>query len=64
MKLIQLLEMMDNDSFIILIVSICGIQFTTRHSAGFYINQDNELNKKKIQKITMINGEMNVRLED
>lgn len=64
MKLIQLLKMMDSNSFIILSVSICGMQFTTRHSAEFYINQGDELNEKKIQKITMIDGEMNVRLED
>ena len=64
MKLIELLKIVDEDCFITVAISIRGMEFTTNHSAGYYIDQNDELNEKKIKKITMVCGEMNILLEN
>ncbi len=63
MKLIDLLKVMDKDTFIFLSVSVCGMRFETKHSAEFYIEHGDELNNKKILKVYVEDGYLHVALE-
>lgn len=64
MKLIDFLKVMDRDTFIFLGVSVCGMQFETRHTAEFYINNGDELNNKEIMKAYILDDGLHIRLED
>ena len=64
MKLIDLLKVTDRNDFIFLSISICGMQFETRHSAGFYIDKGVDFHNKKIDKVYSADGGIRVRLED
>lgn len=64
MKLIDLLKVTDRNDFIFLSISICGMQFETRHSAGFYIDKGVDFHNKKIDKVYSADGDIRVRIED
>lgn len=64
MKLIDLLNVMDKNTFVFVGVSVCGMQFETSKSVEFFINNGGELNNKKIMKAYMADGELHIRLED
>ncbi len=64
MKLSQLLKIMDEDTFIYVGISVCGMQFETKHSAEFFDDNGDELNERKITKIYVTDGELHIRLED
>lgn len=64
MKLIDLLKVTDRNDFIFLSISICGMQFETRHSAGFYIDKGIDFHDKKINKVYYTDGGLRVKLED
>ena len=64
MKLIDLLKVMDKNDFIFLSISVCGMWFETRHSAGFYINKGIDFHDKKINKVYSADGGLCVKLED
>lgn len=64
MKLIDLLKVMDKNDLIFLNISVCGMWFETRHSAGFYINKGIDFHDKKINKVYSADGGLCVKLED
>lgn len=64
MKLIDFLKIMDKDTFIFLDVSVCGIQFETRHSVEFFMDNGDELNSRKIMKVHILDDGLHIRLED
>lgn len=64
MRLYEFLKVMSKETFISLSVSVCGMQFVTRHSVEFYNDNGDELNSKKIEKVFMVDGELHIRLED
>lgn len=55
---------MDEDTFIYVGISVCGMQFETKHSAEFFDDNGDELNERKITKIYVTDGELHIRLED
>lgn len=64
MKLIDFLKMMDKDTFIFLDYSVCGMQFETRHSVEFFMDNGDELNSRKIMKVYILDDGLHIRLED
>ncbi|MFR5022846.1 MAG: hypothetical protein ACLUCA_11260 [Mediterraneibacter gnavus] len=64
MKLIDFLKMMDKDTFIFLGISVCGMQFETRHSVEFFMDNGDELNSRKIMKVYILDDGLHIRLED
>lgn len=64
MKLINFLQIMDKNTFVVLGISVCGMQFESKHSVEFFIDNGDELNEKKIKTVYVTDGELHVRLED
>ncbi len=64
MKLIDFLRVMDKDTFLVISISLCGMQFETKHSAEFFIENGDDLNNKKILKVCNINNDIHVKLEN
>lgn len=64
MKLIDFLKLMDKDTFVFISVYVYGMQFETRHSVEFYINNGNELNSKKIAGVYIADDSLHIRLEN
>ena len=64
MKLIDLLKVMDKNDLIFLNISVCGMRFETRHSAGFCINKGIDFHDKKINKVYSADGGLCVKLGD
>lgn len=64
MKFIDLLKVTDGNAFLVVSMSVCGMQFETRHSAESFINNGVELNDRKIAAVRNIDGEIIVQLEN
>lgn len=64
MKLKDFLKVMNKDEFICLGISMHGMQFETRHSVSFYLDNGDELNNMEIMSVYTRDGEMHVRLKD
>ena len=60
MKLIDFLKMMDKDTFIFLGISVCGMQFETRHSVEFFMDNGDELNSRKIMKVYILDDGLHI----
>lgn len=65
MKLIDLLKVTDKNTFLVLSISVCGMQFETEHSVEFFINNGDELNTRTILKMECsVGSRIHVRLEN
>lgn len=64
MKLKDFLKVMKKEvEFIYLGISVHGMQFETKHSVGFYLDNGDELNDMEIMCVYIQDGEMHVRLK-
>lgn len=64
MKLRDFLQVVDKNQFICLGISVCGMQFETKHTAEFYLNNGDDLNNREIMKIYTTDDGLHVRLND
>lgn len=64
MKLRDFLNVVDKRQFIFLGISVCGMQFETKYTAEFYLNNGDDLKDRNIKTIYTQEDELHVRLED
>jgi hypothetical protein len=63
MKLMDLLKLMNKNDFVYLGVEVCGMQFETKHSVDFFIDNADILNDKEILGTYLEDGNFHIRLE-
>ena len=63
MKLIDLLKVMDDHTFLTLDIIILGMTFETRHQADLFLSQGAGLMDREVDLIYITNGELHVRLK-
>lgn len=63
MKLRDLLNVSDEDMFICVSIPVYGMQFQTKHSVGFFIENESELNDMEIEDLHVTDGDVLVKLK-
>lgn len=63
MKLIDLLKLMDRDTFLTLDISILGMTFKARHQADFFLSQGAGLMDREVELMYITSRELHVRLK-
>lgn len=63
MKLVELLNIMNKSDFVCLGVEVCGMQFETKHSVEFFINNADTLNDRKVLGAYILENNFHIRLE-
>lgn len=63
MRLIELLKIMNKSDFVHLGVELCGMQFETRHTVEFFIDNADDLNDRKVLGAYIAEGDFHIRLE-
>lgn len=63
MKFIDLLNVMNKSDFICLGIEVCGMQFETKHSVEYFIDNADDLNERKVLGAYLNAGDFHVKLE-
>lgn len=63
MKLIELLNVMNKNNFVLLGVEVCGIQFEAEHTVEFFIDNATDLHDKNVLGTYIVDGDFHIRLE-
>ena len=64
MKLIELLKLIDKSDFVYLSIEVCGMQFETRHTVEFFIDNADDLNNRKVLRAYSAEGDFHIRIEN
>lgn len=63
MKLIDFLKILCGDTFITLGVTMCGIPFEARRTAGYFIDHGEELHCRGIKTVYVADGELHAVIQ-
>ena len=63
MKLIELLKLIGKSNYVYLGIEVCGIQFESRHTVGFFIDNADDLNDREVLGAYSAEGDYHIMLE-